>query len=168
MPAWRSAASSMARPEVGDAHCLQLDNADGHLGTTRLEPADVGGQTLGALHHLQLDVLERGLPAGERVNLVLESLHVLRRSLTRVHPSLVASAALAHELNVGVRLGDLTLDVVESRLGADQVIVQYGHLISEHTQLGQRGQGRLAVRDLVQSRVQRLQIKQTPLTARVG
>jgi hypothetical protein len=42
------------------------------------------------------------------------------------------------------------------------------HLSVEDAQLGKLRQGRLAVRDLVQSRVQRLQIQQTPLTARVG
>jgi hypothetical protein len=150
------------------ARCLQLVNAGGHLGASRLEPGDVGGQGLGALHHLELDVLERGLPACERLNLVLEGLHVLCRSLARVHPGLVAAAALAYELNVGVGLGDLALDVVQSRLGADPVTVQCGHLNLERAQLGKLGQGRLAVRDLVQSRVQRLQVEQTPLTARVG
>jgi hypothetical protein len=38
----------------------------------------------------------------------------------------------------------------------------------QNPQLGKLGQGRLAMRDLVQPRVQCLQVKQSPLTARVG
>jgi len=99
---------------------------------------------------------------------MLEGLHVLCGSLTSVHPGLVTNRAFAHELHVGVGLGDLALDVLQSRPGPDQVIVDRGELSVENAQLGKLGQGRLAVRDLVQSRVQRLQVQQAPLTARVG
>jgi hypothetical protein len=133
-----------------------------------LEPADVGAQPLGALHHLELDVLEGGLPARERVNLVLESLQVLGGSLACVHPLLVANAAFADELDVGVGLDDLALDVAQRGLRADQVVAAGGELGVEGLQLGKLRQGRLAVGDLVQARVQRLEVQQPPLTARVG
>jgi len=97
-----------------------------------------------------------------------EGLHVLCGSLTGLHPGLVADTAFAHELYVGVGLGNLALDITQGRAGPDQVVVQNGGLSVEHTQLGKLGQGRLAMRDLVQSRIHRLQIQQTPLTARVG
>jgi hypothetical protein len=99
---------------------------------------------------------------------VLKGLHVLGGPLAGIHPGLVAHAALTDQLYVGVGLGDLTLDVVQGRPGADQVIAASGDLGVKIAQLGKLGQGRLAMRDLVQSRIQRLQIKQTPLTARVG
>ena len=99
---------------------------------------------------------------------MLESLQVLGRPLAGVHPLLVADAAFADELDVGVGLEDLALDVIQRGLRTDQVVAAGGELGVESLQLGKLGQGRLAVRDLVQARVQRLQIKQTPLTARVG
>jgi len=150
------------------ANRLQPVRPNGHLGAGGLESADVVGQSLGALHHLELYVLEHGLPTGKGVNLMLEGLHVLCGSLTGVHPGLVANATFSHELNVRVNLSYLALDVVQGGLGPDQIIVHSVHLSVEDAQLGKLRQGRLAVRDLVQSRVQRLQIQQTPLTARVG
>ena len=54
---------------------------------------------------------------------MLESLHVLCGPLTGVHPGLVANAAFADELYVGVGLGYLALDVGQGRLGPDQIIV---------------------------------------------
>jgi hypothetical protein len=99
---------------------------------------------------------------------VLQGLHVLRGSLTCVHPSLVACGAFAHKLYVGVGLGDLALDILQGRSGPDQIIVQDGQLSVKNAQLGKLGQGCLAVCDLAQARVQRLEIQQTPLTARVG
>ena len=99
---------------------------------------------------------------------MLEGLHVLCGSLTGVHPGLVANTTFSHELNVRVSLSYLALDVVQGGLGPDQIIVHSVHLSVEDAQLGKLRQGRLTVRDLVQSRVQRLQIQQTPLTARVG
>jgi len=99
---------------------------------------------------------------------VLEGLHVLGGSLTGLHACLVAGAAFAHELDVGVGLGDLALDVTDGGLGADQVVVQDRGLGVEVAQLSELGQVGLAVCDLVQARIQRLQVQQTPLTARVG
>ena len=99
---------------------------------------------------------------------MLEGQQVLGRSLPGVHPRLVATGAFAHELDVGVGLGDLTLNVLQSRPGPHQVIVHGGDLSLEGTQLGELGQGRLAVGNLVQSGVKRLQIQQTPLTTRIG
>jgi hypothetical protein len=99
---------------------------------------------------------------------MLEGLHVLRSSLTCVHPGLVADRALAHQLYVGVGLGDLALDILEGRPGPHQIVVHGGDLSIKNPQLGNLGQRRLAVGDLVQSRVQRLQIQQSPLAARIG
>jgi L-amino acid N-acyltransferase YncA len=90
---------------------------------------------------------------------MLEGLHVLRCSLTCIHPSLVANTALTDELHVGVGLGYLSLDILQSRSCANQIIVHSGYLRVEDAQLGNLGQGRLAVRDLVQSRIQCLQIQ---------
>ena len=105
-------------------HGLQLIDPNGQLGTGSLQPGDVGGQTLGALHDLELDVLEVGLASGQRLDLMMEGLHVLGAPLTGVHPRLVAAAALAHQLHVGLRLDDLALDVAQGRSGTDQSIVQ--------------------------------------------
>jgi len=99
---------------------------------------------------------------------MLQGLHVLGGPLTGIHPGLVASAAITHELDVGVSLGDLALNVVQGRLGPDQVIVHLGDLGFQDSQLGECGKRGPAVRDLVQTGVQRLQVQQTPLTARVG
>jgi hypothetical protein len=87
---------------------------------------------------------------------MLERLHVFGSSLTCVHPGLVANGALAHKLYVGVGLGDLALDILKSRPGPHQVIVHGGYLSIKNPQLGNLGQRRPAVGDLVQSRVQRL------------
>ena len=99
---------------------------------------------------------------------MLECLHVFGSALARVHPGLVADTTFAHQLYVGVGLGDLTLDIGQGRPGPDQVIIDSGQLGLQSAQLGELGQGCPAMCDLVQSRVQRLQIQQTPLTARVG
>src|SRR5665647_2129614 len=99
---------------------------------------------------------------------MLEGLHVLGGPLAGFHACLVACAAFADKLNVGVRLDDLTLNVTQGRLRPDQVVVQTGALSAEREQLTKLGQVCLAVCDLVQARVQRLQIQQTPLTACVG
>jgi hypothetical protein len=99
---------------------------------------------------------------------MLEGLHVLGCSLAGVHPSLIANGALTHELDVGVSLGYLPLNVLQGRPGPDEVVVHSGDLSVEDAQLGKLRQGRFAMRDLVQSRIQRLQIQQTPLTARIG
>jgi hypothetical protein len=98
----------------------------------------------------------------------MEGLHVLGGPLAGLHPCLVPCAALPHQLYVRVGFDDLALDVVQRRPGTDQVIVQRGGLGIQRAQLGKLGQGRLAVRDLVQPRVERLQIQQAPLAARVG
>jgi hypothetical protein len=99
---------------------------------------------------------------------MLEGLHVLGGPLAGLHACLVACAAFADELNICIGLDDLALDVTQSCLGTDQVVVQDGRLCVEPAQLGKLGQVCLAVGNLVQARVQRLQIQQTPLTARVG
>jgi len=98
----------------------------------------------------------------------MKSLHVLGGSLSRVHASLVPGAALAHELHVGFGLDNLALNIIQRGLGADQVVVQQGRLGLETAQLRKLGKRRLAVIDLVQARVEGLQIQQPPLTARVG
>jgi hypothetical protein len=99
---------------------------------------------------------------------MLQRLHVLRGSQACVHPGLVANRPLAHELHVRVGLGDLALHILQGRPRPHEIVVDGGDLSLETAQLGKLGQGRLAVCNLVQPRVQRLQIQQTPLTARVG
>ena len=61
-----------------------------------------------------------------------------------------------------------SLDVLQCRSCPDEVVIHSGDLGVENAQLAKLRQGRLAMCNLVQSRVQRLQIQQTPLTARIG
>jgi hypothetical protein len=99
---------------------------------------------------------------------MMQGLHVFGGPLTSLHSRLVPGAAFAHELDVGLGLRNLALDVIEGSPGADQVVVQCRGLGVESAQLDKLGQRRLAVCDLVQTRVERLKVQQAPLTARVG
>ena len=150
------------------AQRLQDLNPLGQLRAGNLQPGDIRGKTLGPLHHLKLDVLEIRLTVRERLDLMMQGLHVLGGPLTGLHARLVAGAAFAHKLNVGLGLGNLALDVIEGSPGADQVVVQCRGLGIESAQLDKLWQSRLVVLDLVQTRVERLKVQQAPLTARVG
>src|SRR5690606_27678748 len=75
-----------------------------------LELGEVGLDRLGALHDLELEVLELALAPGEGLELVLERLEVLRRAGSRGEPGLVAGGPVADLLDVGLGLAQLPLD----------------------------------------------------------
>ncbi|GAA1236949.1 hypothetical protein GCM10009657_10780 [Oryzihumus leptocrescens] len=99
---------------------------------------------------------------------MLEGLQVLGRALPGVQPGLVTGGAVTHELHVGLGLGHLTLHVAVRGAGPDELAVQGAGLHLQRGQLLQLRERGLAVRDLVEARVQRLQVEQSPLTAGVG
>ena len=98
----------------------------------------------------------------------MQGLHVLGGPLASLHTGLVPGASFAHQLYVGLGLSDLALDIIQCRPGTDQVVVKGRGLGLESAQLDKLGQGRPAVCDLVQTRVERLQVEQAPLATRIG
>src|SRR6478735_6144780 len=148
--------------------CLELRDARDQLGPPRLQLGDARGQRLGPLHDLELDLLELGLAPGEGRQLVLEGLEVLGAALARVEPRLVAGGTVPDELDVLVRLRQLTLDVTGRRAGVDDVRLERSELTPSRLDGRRLGQGGLGVRDLVQTRVDGLQVEQAPLAGRVG
>src|SRR6478672_6320422 len=152
----------------GVALSLEVRDARDQLGPSRLELGDARGQSLGPLHDLELDLLELGLAPGEGRQLVLEGLEVLGAALARVEPRLVAGGTVAHELDVLVRLRQLALDVAGRRAGVDDVRLEGAELTPGRLDGRRLGQGGLGVRDLVQTRVDGLQVEQAPLAGRVG
>jgi len=123
---------------------------------------------LDPLHDLEFDVLELGLPPGERGQLVLQGLEVFGRPGAGVEPGAVAGGPVAHQLHVGLSLVDLTLHVGQRRPGVDQLGVDRARLVL------QRGDGAVLrevggrVRDLVEPGVDGLQVEQRELAGRVG
>ena len=160
-----SVSSSVSTAVAGGG---QLVDAGHELGPLPLELGHGGGEPLGALHHLELDVLELGLAPGQRVDLVLQGLHVLGGPLTGHQPALVAGRAVADQLHVGVGLGDLALHVGLGGAGPHEVVVEHGEAAGDLVELALFGQGGGAVGDLVQAGVDGLQVQQPPLAARVG
>jgi hypothetical protein len=94
---------------------------------------------------------------------VLDRLQVLGRPGAGVEPGLVPGGPVPDELDVGLRLGNLALDVGQGGPGPDQLAVEGGRLPLELGQPGQLRQVLPGVRDLVQARVDRLQVEQAPL-----
>ena len=125
-------------------------------------------ERLGPLHDLELDVLELGLAPRERRQLVLQCLEVLGAALAGVEPRLVAGGAVAHELDVLVGLRQLALDVTGRRARVDDVRLERAELAPGRLDGRRLGQGGLGVRDLVETRVDGLQVEQAPLAGRVG
>src|SRR6476469_4294629 len=152
----------------GVALSLEVRDARDQLGPPRLQLGDARGQRLGPLHDLELDLLELGLAPGEGRQLVLEGLEVLGAALARVEPRLVAGGTVPDELDVLVRLRQLTLDVTGRRAGVDDVRLERSELTPSRLDGRRLGQGGLGVRDLVQTRVDGLQVEQAPLAGRVG
>jgi hypothetical protein len=129
----------------------------------RLQARHLGAGSLGALHDLDLDVLELRLPAAEGLELVLEGLQVLGGAGAGVEARAVARRALTDELHVGLGLGDLALDVAERGAGADELGVEGCGALLELGEAGPLRQVPGGVGDLVESRVDRLEIEQPPL-----
>jgi hypothetical protein len=125
-------------------------------------------ESLGAFHHLQLDVLELGLPAGQRGQLVLDGLQVLGRAGAGVEPGTVTGGAVPDQLDVGLGLLDLALDVGERGPGVDQLGVEGASLVLQRGDLTVGGQVGRRVRDLVEAGVDGLEVEQRELTGRVG
>lgn len=138
------------------------------LGARGLELRHPLRQGLGALHHLDLDVLELGLAPGEGDELVLGGGEVLRAALTGVEPGLVTSGAVPDELDVLLRLGQLALDVADGGAGVDELGVDRRQLAPGRGDRCDLRQLRPGMGDLVEPRVDRLQVEQTPLSGRIG
>ena len=138
------------------------------LGTLGLQSRDVGLQPLGALHHLEFDVLQLTLPPGQRHEFVLDRLQVLGRAGAGIEAALVALGAVAHQLHIRLGLGHLALDVIQRRLGQGHLTVQGRRLLSERRELGVVGQRGPRVIELVQTGVESLQVQQPQLAERVG
>lgn len=133
-----------------------------------LQGGDVLAQGLGPLHHLELDVLELGLPSSERGELVLERLEVLGRPGAGLEPGAVAGGAVPHQLHVGLGLVHLTLHVGQRRPRVDQLGVDRARLVLQRSDLAVLRQVRGRVRDLVEPGVDGLQVEQRELAGRVG
>jgi hypothetical protein len=125
-------------------------------------------ERLGALHDLELDVLELGLPPSQRGELVLEGLEVLGGPGPGVEPGSVPGGAVANQLDVGLGLLDLALDVGERGPRVDQLGVEGARLVLQRDDLAMRGQVRRRVLDLVEAGVDGLEVEQRELTGRVG
>ena len=133
-----------------------------------LQDGHVLAERLSAFHDLELDVLQLGLSAGQRGQLVLQGLEVLGRTGPGLEPGPVAGGPVANELNVGLRLLDLPLHVGESGTRVDELGVESAGLVLQRRDLAVLGQVRRCVLDLVEARVDRLEVEQRKLTGRVG
>ena len=140
----------------------------GQLAAAALELGDVALGGLGALHDLELDVLELALPPGQRGELVLDGLEVLGRAGAGVEPGLVAGRPVTHELHVGLGLGDLALHVTELGARAHQLVVDEAGLALEVGELGELGQVGARVDDLVEPGVDGLEVEQPQLAGGLG
>ena len=133
------------------------------------QPVELTLGGLDSLHHLELAVLQIGLPAPERRDLVLQVLQLLG------HGDRPGLQALAVTVATGADLLDLPLEL---RLLAGQVghlglrahrgVAQRADQGVEPHQLRQLGQRRASVAEPVQGAVQALQLQQTELDERVG
>ena len=99
---------------------------------------------------------------------MLECSEVLRAALTGVEPGLVTCCAVADELDVLLRLGQLALDVADGGAGIDELGVDRGQLAPGRGDRCDLGQVRPGMGDLVEPRVDGLQVEQTPLAGRIG
>ena len=99
---------------------------------------------------------------------MLDGLEVLGRAGSGVEPGPVAGRAVADQLDVGLGLVDLALDVGQGGPGVDQLGVERARLVLERADLPLLGQVRRRVLDLVETGVDGLEIEQRELTGRVG
>lgn len=136
--------------------------------TALLGALQVALEALGALHDLQLDLLELVLSPGERLQLVLHALEVFRAPLTGVEPLLRTRRAVPDELDVLVGLGDLALDVGKGRTRQDDLLFERRGTGGGLVELLQDRQRALPVSELVEASVELLQIEQSPLEGQVS
>lgn len=99
---------------------------------------------------------------------MLDRLQVLGRARPGVEPRLVTGCPVADQLHVSLGLVDLALHVGQGRARVDELRVQGPGLVLEGQDLLVLGQRGGCVPDLVQPRVDRLQVKQGELTGEVG
>jgi hypothetical protein len=128
----------------------------------------LGHQLLAALHHLQQRILQRSLPALQRLEFVLELGELFGIHRSRVHQRAVAVFSLAHPVDLGLEAGCLSVEVVDGDL-------QHGHPVGGGTLLGLKliealllGQSLGAVRDPAQIGVQLGQFQQQTLLRAIG
>ena len=129
---------------------------------------DVLAKGLGPLHDLELDVFQLGLAARQRGQLVLQRLEILGGAGSGVEAGAVAGGAVADQLDVGLGLLDLTLDVGQGGARVDQLGVERPRLVLQRRDLAVLGQVRRRVGDLVEPHVDGLEVEQCELTGRVG
>ncbi len=89
---------------------------------------------------------------------MLEGLQVLGRALPGVEARLVAGGAVADQLDVLLGLGQLALDVVGRRTRVDDLGLEGSDLTTRRVDRRELGQVRFGVRDLVETRVDGLQV----------
>ena len=99
---------------------------------------------------------------------MLDGLEVLGGAGPGVEPGAVAGGAVADQLDVGLRLLDLALDVRQGGPRVDQLGVEGAGLVLERGDLAVRGQVGRRVLDLVEAGVDGLEVEQRELTGRVG
>ena len=105
---------------------LRLGPGRGHLLHLGPHRAGAGLGLLAPLHHLQLGVLQVGLPAGQRLDLVLQALQLLGRHRPGQHPLLVPLGPPAHLVDVVLQPAQLPVEVADLGLGPDHVVAQRG------------------------------------------
>src|SRR5262249_11890596 len=105
-----------------------------------------------------------GLALGERAQLVLQRLELLRRAdRAGVHPLPVAHRPLPYRLDVLLRLGHLALDVGLLGLRRDQQVAGDHRLAAATLELAQPQERTAAVGELVELGVERLDVQQPQL-----
>ena len=100
---------------------------------------------------------------------MLQALQLLGRGhLPGVHPLLVALGPDPHLVDVALGLAQLAAEVARLGLGADDLVAQRGDPRLELGQRGVLGQSRPAVRELVDARVESLDVEQALLVGGGG
>ena len=99
---------------------------------------------------------------------MLDGLEVLRAPGAGVETGPVAGGPVADQLHVGLGLVDLPLHVGQGGTRVDQLGVERPGLVLERRDLAVLRQVRRRVRDLVEARVDGLEVQQRELSDRVG
>jgi hypothetical protein len=124
---------------------------------------------LAAFHDLEHHILEFGLPAGKRADLVLETLELPRRAdLTAIEALAVACRTGSDLIHVRLAFRLLSGDVALIRLGGDDQVTQFGEASGGRGDLLMLGQPAALAVELVEARVVRLQDEQALLVGSRG
>ncbi len=99
---------------------------------------------------------------------MLDRLEVLGGAGAGVEPGLVAGGPVAHQLDVGLGLGHLALHVTELGARSHQLVVDEPGLALEVGELRELRQVGARVGDLVESRVDGLEVEQPQLAGGLG